>query len=76
MPTAIDLAYVIYQAPDLDRMEDFMHDFGLLTAEKRDDALLLRGGGTAPVVHVTFKGEKQIHRRRARDEHAKTSTSC
>ena len=60
MPTAIDLAYVIYQAPDLDRMEDFMHDFGLLTAEKRDDALLLRGGGTAPVVHVTFKGENKF----------------
>ncbi|MGD9865405.1 MAG: VOC family protein [Pseudodonghicola sp.] len=60
MPKAVDLAYVIYQAPDLDKMETFMQDFGLLTAEKHDDVLFLRGGGTAPVVHVTCRGESKF----------------
>lgn len=60
MPTAIDLAYVMYQAPDLDKMEAFMHDFGLLTAGRTDDVLFLRGGGTAPVVHVTYRGDSKF----------------
>ncbi len=60
MPKAVDLAYVIYQAPDLDVMETFMHDFGLLTAQKTDKVLFLRGGGTAPVVHVTYKGDNKF----------------
>ena len=60
MPKAIDLAYVVYQAPDLDKMEAFMNDFGLLTAEKTNDALFLRGGGTAPAIHITYRGEKKF----------------
>lgn len=56
MPKAIDIAYVIYQVNDLDLMESFMHDFGLVTAERRADQLCLRGAGPAPVVHVTRKG--------------------
>lgn len=56
MPKAIDVAYVVYQVDDLDRMEAFMHDFGLVTADKRPDQLCLRGAGTAPVVHVTLRG--------------------
>ena len=39
MPKAIDVAYVVYQVDDLDRMEAFMHDFGLVTADKRPDQL-------------------------------------
>jgi catechol 2,3-dioxygenase-like lactoylglutathione lyase family enzyme len=60
MPKAIDLAYVVYQAPDLDQMERFMNDFGLLTAEKTNDALFLRGGGAAAAIHITYKGDKKF----------------
>ncbi len=57
MPNAIDVAYVVYQVNDLDRMESFMQDFGLVTAERRTDALFMRGAGTAPFIHVTLKGD-------------------
>ncbi|HYD75408.1 VOC family protein [Ramlibacter sp.] len=56
MPKAIDTAYVVYQVRDLDRMESFMHDFGLVTAQRGPDQLALRGAGPAPVIHVTRKG--------------------
>ncbi|WP_027555778.1 VOC family protein [Bradyrhizobium sp. Cp5.3] len=56
MPKAIDLAYVTYQATDLGLMEEFMHDFGLVTAERRNDLLFLRGADSAPFVHVTRLG--------------------
>lgn len=56
MPKAIDLAYVVYQATDLDLMESFMTDFGLVTAERRGDTLFMRGADTAPFVHVTRRG--------------------
>ncbi|WBY00238.1 VOC family protein [Ramlibacter tataouinensis] len=56
MPKAIDVAYVIYQVDDLDRMETFMHDFGLVTAQRNAGQLCLRGASTAPVIHVTRKG--------------------
>lgn len=48
-----DIAYVRYQAPDLDRMESFLTDFGLQRALRTDRALYMRGAGTAPFIHVT-----------------------
>lgn len=56
MPKALDVAYVVYQVTDLDRMEAFMHDFGLVTAHRSATVLCLRGAGPAPVIHVTRKG--------------------
>jgi catechol 2,3-dioxygenase-like lactoylglutathione lyase family enzyme len=56
MPKAIDTAYVVYQVDDLDRMEGFMRDFGLVTASRSADLLCMRGAGTAPVLHVTRRG--------------------
>jgi len=57
MPKAIDVAWVVYQAPDLDRMETFLRDFGLATADKRADQLCMRAANSAPVVHITRRGE-------------------
>ena len=51
-----DVAYVRYQAPDLDQMESFMRDFGLTTAQKTDDALYMKALAGAPFAHVTRKG--------------------
>lgn len=56
MPKAVDVAYVVYQVTDVDRMESFLRDFGLARAERRDDALYMRGTGPAPYVHVTRAG--------------------
>jgi catechol 2,3-dioxygenase-like lactoylglutathione lyase family enzyme len=56
MPKAIETAYVVYQVNDLERMESFMHDFGLVTASRSAEQLCMRGAGTAPVIHVTRKG--------------------
>lgn len=56
MPKAVDVAYVVYQVTDVDRMESFLRDFGLVRAERRDDMLYMRGTGPAPYVHVTRVG--------------------
>jgi len=57
MPNAVDVAWVMYEANDLDRMERFLCDFGLVTADKRSDQLCMRAAGTAPVVHISRLGD-------------------
>jgi catechol 2,3-dioxygenase-like lactoylglutathione lyase family enzyme len=56
MPKAVDVAYVVYQVTDLDRMEAFLRDFGLVRAALTPQALYMRGAGTVPYVHVTRRG--------------------
>lgn len=57
MPKALDVAYVVYQVTDLNRMESFLRDFGLSRAERRGDVLYMRGTGPAPYIHVTRAGK-------------------
>lgn len=52
-----DLAYVRFSAPDLDRMERFATDFGLVVTSRTDDRLYARGTDPSPYVHVTERGE-------------------
>jgi len=52
-----DVAFVRFNAPDLDKMEEFLTDFGMVRAERTEDALYMRGTGDDPFVHVTHKGE-------------------
>lgn len=52
-----DIAHVRFRAPDLDRMAQYLADFGLLPAEAGPDRLYVRGRGSAPFVHVTERGE-------------------
>jgi len=56
MPIAVDVAYVVYQVTDLDRMESFLADFGLVRAARTANALYMRGAGAATYVHLTVKG--------------------
>lgn len=58
MPKAVDVAYVVYQVTDLQRMESFLRDFGLFTSERRAETLYMRGTGSAPYVHVTRAGKE------------------
>jgi len=52
-----DIAYVRFTAPDLDKMEEFLTEFGLVRAGRTDTALYMRGTGPEPYAHVTQKGE-------------------
>jgi catechol 2,3-dioxygenase-like lactoylglutathione lyase family enzyme len=56
MPKAVDVAYVVYQVPDLDHMEAFLTDFGLARAARTGDVLYMRGVGSLPYAHVTVRG--------------------
>lgn len=48
-----DITFVRYAAPDLDRMETFLVDFGLHRVLRTDRALYMRAAGETPFVHVT-----------------------
>jgi len=50
-----DLAYVRLRAPDLDQMETFLTDFGLVRAARTPTALYMRGTDPAHHLHVTEK---------------------
>ena len=52
-----DIAYVRYQATDLDTMEAFLLDFGLHRAARTDAALYMRACGEAHHVHITEHGD-------------------
>lgn len=57
---ATDIAYVRFQAPDLDRMATFLTDFGLLPAARSETTLYMRGRDGAPFAHVTTLGEARF----------------
>jgi catechol 2,3-dioxygenase-like lactoylglutathione lyase family enzyme len=52
-----DIAFVRFGAPDLDAMEKFTQDFGLVISERSESALYMRGSDAEPFVHVTERGE-------------------
>jgi catechol 2,3-dioxygenase-like lactoylglutathione lyase family enzyme len=56
MITVKDIAYVRYQATDLDAMEAFLIDFGLKTQVRTAQALYMRSCSEAHHVHVTELG--------------------
>jgi catechol 2,3-dioxygenase-like lactoylglutathione lyase family enzyme len=51
-----DFAFPRMEAPDLDQMEEFLTNFGLLRAERTSDALYMRGADKHHHLHVTHKG--------------------
>ncbi len=48
-----DVAYARFAAPDLDRMETFLLDFGLTRQHRDDNSLYMRGTGPDHHLHVT-----------------------
>ncbi|HEY6394086.1 MAG TPA: VOC family protein, partial [Candidatus Binataceae bacterium] len=52
-----DVAFVRFSAPDLDAMEEFLSDFGMVRAEKTANALYMRGLDADPYFHMTERGE-------------------
>jgi catechol 2,3-dioxygenase-like lactoylglutathione lyase family enzyme len=55
-----DIAYVRFSAPDLDQMEMFLTEFGMVRAERTNDALYMRGLDGDAFLHVTHKGEPRF----------------
>lgn len=52
-----DIAYVRFAAPDLDVMQRFASDFGLVLTARENDTLYHRGSDPSPYVHVTELGD-------------------
>jgi catechol 2,3-dioxygenase-like lactoylglutathione lyase family enzyme len=52
-----DIAHVRIRVPDLDRMETYLTDFGLVRADRSDGALYMRGTDPNHHCHITERGE-------------------
>ena len=52
-----DMAFPRLQVPDLDAMESYLLDFGMVRVHRTSDILYMRGRGPAPYVHVIHRGE-------------------
>ena len=51
------IAYARLSAPDLDVMQEFLEDFGMVRAHRDATRLYMRGTGDSPFIHVTELGE-------------------
>ncbi len=54
---AFDVSHVRFKAPDLDKMRDFLLDFGMVEVSRSDSKLVMRGHGESAFCHVTELGE-------------------
>ena len=52
-----DLTFARLQAPDLDAMEEFLIEFGMVRSARTENALYMRGTDPAHHIHVTHKGD-------------------
>ena len=52
-----DIAYVRFGAPDLEKMQRFLTDFGLVVSTGPDGRLYARGTDPSPYLHVTEQGD-------------------
>jgi catechol 2,3-dioxygenase-like lactoylglutathione lyase family enzyme len=55
-----DMAYGRLRAPDLDAMEEFLTNFGMVRAERTANALYMRGTDPDHHIHVTEKGDPKF----------------
>jgi catechol 2,3-dioxygenase-like lactoylglutathione lyase family enzyme len=53
-----DVAFVRFAAPDLDQMEDFLVEFGMVRSERTHDTLYMRGSDDEGFIHVTHLADK------------------
>ena len=55
---ADDVAYILFEKPDLHLMKTFLLDFGFEEAEQTEEALYMRGAGPLPFIYAAYKGKK------------------
>ncbi|UVJ46230.1 2,4,5-trihydroxytoluene oxygenase [Pseudomonas sp. LS1212] len=53
-----DINHVVYCHPDLDVIERFLTDFGLVVAQRTEQHLYMRGAGSLPYVYVAERAER------------------
>jgi catechol 2,3-dioxygenase-like lactoylglutathione lyase family enzyme len=53
-----ELAYVLFERPDIDKQRAFLEDFGMRLAQVEDDVIYLRGHGSSPWFYCVQRGEK------------------
>ena len=53
-----DVQYMTYRVPDLDLVERFLVDFGMVRASRTPQVLEMRGAGGYPVIYRAEKAEK------------------
>jgi catechol 2,3-dioxygenase-like lactoylglutathione lyase family enzyme len=57
-----DIAWIRLRSPDLDLQEDYLRSFGLVRAERTDNALYMRGTDPVHHIHITEKGDPAVLR--------------
>ncbi|TFE36519.1 glyoxalase [Paraburkholderia dipogonis] len=55
---ALELAYLVFERPDLSTAERFLNDFGLHTVARDSDRLLLRGTHAVPYCYVVHQATR------------------
>ena len=55
-----DVAFPIFQVPDLDIQENFLIDFGMKRASLENDTLYMYGSRNQNYISVTRKGERSF----------------
>ncbi|HTD05833.1 VOC family protein [Undibacterium sp.] len=55
---AKSLAFLMFEKPDLEAVEDFLTDFGMHTVSLTKDRLVMRGSGSAPCIYVAHRGPR------------------
>lgn len=58
MTVVEDIAYVRYAVPDLELMEEFLCDFGLVRAARTGNTLLMRAHGAGSPCHISVQGKR------------------
>ena len=53
---AAEFAFPRMEAPDLDAMEEFLTNFGMMRAERTPDSLYMRGADSHHHLHAVHKG--------------------
>src|SRR5260370_41799943 len=53
----LDIAYPRLRAPDLDAMEEFLVEFGMVKVARTANTLYMRGTGPSHHIHITEKGD-------------------
>lgn len=56
----VKLAHMRYQHPDLDRITQFLHDFGMDLVKRTDTEVWFRGSGPDPYVYYARTGERKF----------------
>jgi hypothetical protein len=55
-----DVAFPRFRAPDLDKMESYLNDFGMVRSARTEEKLFMRGIGSSHHLHVTELGEEKF----------------